>query len=561
MSYPRNYGPYLLLERIGAGGMSEVDLARRSVAEGSYVRFVVIKRMANKNAKDAGFLRMFKDEARINSRLHHQNIAQVYDFGTNDGEFFLAMEYVPGMDLRDVQKALARRGKMIPFKVSLTIICHVLSALQYAHVARDEQGQDLRVVHRDVNPRNVMVSTSGEVKLIDFGVAMAEGRLESTQGHSLKGKFAYMAPEQIEGVHRIDKRADLFACGLMLHELAEGVHPFAGLQEVQIMHKLLAAQIPPIARTPGRIDPHRLAVVHKRALARDRNQRYPDAESFRRDLEELARPLGGLCTREQMREFLERVDTDGVRGISARLSRYRSGDLEAEPPPAPIPVEPELTDGTLARSQGGPVPTRRQVTVAAATGVGIGLFIALGFTVALFAVAAGAWLAWSPGAETDALPVAPEVEELAPADGPSALERALDEEDEPALFVPDPVAVDPVVRQPRTNTRTPAVDSRGQEPGDVEEPVVEFVEDPVIPDPVTVQEPVGEPGFLYVEADVEGLEVLINGIVVGTTPMAHQPVSSGRRRVVLRDPVTGATRPYTVEIEAGLSEKLLIRWE
>jgi len=558
VSYPRNYGPYLLLERIGAGGMSEVDLARRSVAEGSYVRFVVIKRMATKNAKDAGFLRMFKDEARINSRLHHQNIAQVYDFGLNDGEFFLAMEYVPGMDLRDVQKALARRGKMIPFKVSLTVICHVLSALHYAHEARDEQGRDLRIVHRDVNPRNVMISTSGEVKLIDFGVAMAEGRLESTQGHSLKGKFAYMAPEQIEGVHRVDKRADLFACGLMLHELAEGVHPFAGLQEVQIMHKLLAAQIPPISRAPGRIDPHRLSVIHKRALHRDRSKRYPDAESFRRDLEDLARPLGGLCTREQMREFLERVDKDGVQGISQRLSRYRSGDISAEPPPPLIPTEPELTDGTLARSQTGPPPTRRQVTVAAATGVGIGLFIALGFVVALFLVAAGAWVFWQPGGGED-VAVPAEVQELAPYDEPSALERALEEGDDPPPTEERVVAPkDPVVRRPKAVERAPVIEDP-VEPVEVIE-VIEVVEDPVIPDPVTI-EPVGAPGFLYVEADVAGLEVLINGIVVGTTPMAHQPVASGRRRVVVRDPRTGDTRPYTVEIEPELSEKLLIRWK
>ena len=145
--------------------------------------------------------------------------------------------------------------------------------------------------------------------------------------------------------------------------------------------------------------------------------------------------------------------------------------------------------------------------------------------------------------------MAAEVEELAPPE-PSALERALEEEEEeaPAIVVPEPAA--PVQRHPRTvETRAPV------------EPVEEPVEDPVIPDPVTPAEPIGEPGFLYVEADVEGLEVLINGIVVGTTPMAHQRVSSGRRKVVVRDPVTGTSRPYTVEIEAGLSEKLLIRWE
>ena len=208
-SYPRAYSGYTLLESIGQGGMSAIDLAQTTVSDAQYVRFVVIKRMhAHLGETDDSYVRMFQDEARISAELQHANIAQVYNFGQFDNEFFMVMEYVPGLDLRELQKELASQGKGIPIQITLKILYDILQALDYAHHRVDTYGQSLNIVHRDVNPRNVMLSIRGEVKLIDFGVAKADNRIDQTVGHTIKGKFAYMAPEQIDpSVGAVDGRA------------------------------------------------------------------------------------------------------------------------------------------------------------------------------------------------------------------------------------------------------------------------------------------------------------------------------------------------------------------
>ncbi|MCA9492659.1 MAG: serine/threonine protein kinase, partial [Myxococcales bacterium] len=194
--YPRPYADYVLLERLGSGGMSEVDLARKVVDQDSFVRFAVIKRIKADRAADASFVRMFRDEARITSELHHEKIGTVYDFGKVGDEYYLALEYVAGIDVRYLINVLRERGQRVPVRVALKVVVDVLDALEYAHTKRDTFGKRMGIVHRDVNPRNVMISIRGEVKLIDFGVAKADNRAEHTVGHSLKGKFAYMAPEQ-----------------------------------------------------------------------------------------------------------------------------------------------------------------------------------------------------------------------------------------------------------------------------------------------------------------------------------------------------------------------------
>ena len=213
---PRQYGDYLLLEPLGRGGMSEVDLARRSVDRAGFVRFVVIKRILRRNTEDEAFVRMFMDEARINAELQHENIAQVYDFGERHGEWYLAMEYVPGIDLRRLQKAVSEQqegGALLPPRVTLRILHDVLAALQYAHNRVDTFGRPMRIVHRDVNPRNIMISVRGEVKLIDFGVAKAENRHDQTTGKTIKGKFAYMAPELLDGLGVGEARDELDGAG------------------------------------------------------------------------------------------------------------------------------------------------------------------------------------------------------------------------------------------------------------------------------------------------------------------------------------------------------------
>ncbi|MFZ5481796.1 MAG: serine/threonine-protein kinase, partial [Myxococcota bacterium] len=342
--YPRTFGDYVLLERLGAGGMSEVDLARKSAGEGSFVRFLVIKRIRSGNSVDEQYVRMFQDEARINAELSHENIAQVYDFGREGDELYMAMEYVPGIDLRAVQLALAKNGKLVPVRIALTVLCGVLKALQYAHTRADQLGRPMNIVHRDVNPRNVMVSVNGEVKLIDFGVAKAADRLERTEGNALKGKFAYMAPEQIDG-QRIDGRVDLYAVGLVLHELLTGKSPFTGLTDVQILHRILSGQIPPLPDGIDHPDLTLLRALHARALATRPEDRYRDADAMRADVEKALEPLGGPAPASWIGELVREAGREQVADIALRLKAYREDSLPNARRPAPAP--PRDQSGTF----------------------------------------------------------------------------------------------------------------------------------------------------------------------------------------------------------------------
>jgi len=339
---PRRYGDYVLLESLGRGGMSAVDLARRSVDSANYVRFLVIKRILRKNHQDPIFVRMFMDEARINAELQHENIAQVYDFGENNGEWYLAMEYVPGVDLRQIQKALAKKqsGTLLPPRIALRVLHDVLSALQYAHDRFDTYGRPMRIVHRDVNPRNIMISVRGEVKLIDFGVAKADTRHDQTTGQTIKGKFAYMAPEQIDSGKPIDGRTDLFAVGLLLQELLTGTHPFRHLSEIQIIHRLMADRIEPMPDAPAPLDAATVRDVRNRVLSSNPDMRHPDARSLQEDLMRLAAPIGGLASRSELAGFFRRADPETADRISQRLQHWK----DTRSPPAPLRPD-QVDDG------------------------------------------------------------------------------------------------------------------------------------------------------------------------------------------------------------------------
>ncbi|MBO86587.1 MAG: hypothetical protein CL927_14620 [Deltaproteobacteria bacterium] len=330
--------------------MSEVDLARRSVDRAGFLRFVVIKRILKRNIADESFVRMFMDEARINAELQHENIAQVYDFGERSGEWYLAMEYVPGIDLRRLQKAISGQkegGALLPPRVTFRILHDVLAALQYAHNRLDTFGRPMRIVHRDVNPRNIMISIRGEVKLIDFGVAKAENRHDQTTGKTIKGKFAYMAPEQIESQHPVDGRADLFALGLVLQELLTGTHPFRHLSEIQIIHRLVSGRIDPMPACRLHPDPASVQTVRDRALAMEPADRFPDARSFQEDLVRLAAPLGGLASRAELAGFFHRSAPETARQIAERLKSWRDVATPMDAvTPLHVPADAEIGDDT-----------------------------------------------------------------------------------------------------------------------------------------------------------------------------------------------------------------------
>jgi serine/threonine protein kinase len=206
MKKPVPFGQYVLLEPIKAGGMSEIWRARPE--SGSSV--VAIKRVLPQYAKDPDILGMFLDEARVAVQLSHPNIARVFDLGRVDDDLFLAMEYVPGSDLRAIFKRAAERGQLMPIPRAVHVIAKICDALDHAHRRTDGSGRPLQIVHRDVAPDNCLVTFDGEVKLIDFGVAKASTQSNKTRVGVLKGKLSYMSPEQVAGVG-VDRRSDLFS--------------------------------------------------------------------------------------------------------------------------------------------------------------------------------------------------------------------------------------------------------------------------------------------------------------------------------------------------------------
>src|SRR5947209_7397365 len=213
------FGNYRLQRRLARGGMAEVFLARLIGVEG-FERRVAIKRILPHLSESEEFRGMFLDEARLAAQLTHPNIVHIYDFGKVDDYYFIAMEYVDGVDLgRMIRRA---REKPVPFELCARILADVCAGLEFAHNAVDGMGRKLNVVHRDVSPQNVLVTYDGGVKLVDFGIAKAAFAAERTRPGVVKGKYAYMSPEQVEG-RSLDGRSDVFSAGICLYELVTGM--------------------------------------------------------------------------------------------------------------------------------------------------------------------------------------------------------------------------------------------------------------------------------------------------------------------------------------------------
>lgn len=226
MNQITQFGPYKLIERISVGGMAEVYKATEHGVEG-FERTVAVKRILPHIAEDDEFITMFKDEAKIAGQLNHGNIAQIYNLGQQGDSFYIALEYVAGKDLRNIFTRCQQQGRPMPIAQACFVVMKICEGLDYAHNKRDKHGRHLNIVHRDVSPPNILVSYEGEVKLIDFGVAKAAGRVSRTQAGILKGKFGYMSPEQVRGMP-LDRRSDVFSLGVVLYEVLVGNRLFQG---------------------------------------------------------------------------------------------------------------------------------------------------------------------------------------------------------------------------------------------------------------------------------------------------------------------------------------------
>jgi eukaryotic-like serine/threonine-protein kinase len=277
------FGRYELLRKLAAGGMGQVYLARQKGPVG-FQKLLVVKRLLPHLSEEDEFIQMFLDEARIAALLNHPNIAQIYDLGEVDGIYFIAMEYVHGESISDVNKrAIQRKGGM-PVEFKCRVIADAAAGLDAAHHARSPSGRKLALIHRDVSPQNVLVGFNGSVKIIDFGVAKAAGKLSHTMVGTIKGKHAYMSPEQARG-EPLDHRSDVFGLGTVLYELLTNTRLFKRESEMATLKAVVSAKVAPPSELVPDI-PRALDAVVLKALARNRDERFATAGDMQLALED-----------------------------------------------------------------------------------------------------------------------------------------------------------------------------------------------------------------------------------------------------------------------------------
>ena len=285
---PEKVGPYEVLGPLATGGMAEVYLGR-TTGPGGFEKQVVLKRIAKKLLGQEEVQAMFADEARLQGLLNHQNIVQIYDFGVQDSDFFLVMEYVPGCSLRWLIDRAREKNVQIPIGLTLRITADILAGLHHAHNLLDLKGHPVSLIHRDISPVNILLSKSGTAKLIDFGVAKSQLQRQLTQVGILKGKFPYMAPEQLAG-GAFDHRVDLFSLGVCLWEMITGRRLFRFKNNNQIVRAILMGNYP--LPSEFRTDvPKALERLVKKALHLEPDNRFQSAMAFQLECEDLLRHL------------------------------------------------------------------------------------------------------------------------------------------------------------------------------------------------------------------------------------------------------------------------------
>jgi eukaryotic-like serine/threonine-protein kinase len=298
---PRYLGRYELVQLLGQGGMGEVFLAKISGAAG-FEKPCIVKTVLPALLKDRQFLDRFHHEAKVLVHLGHSSIAQVYDMGEAEGVYYMALEYVAGVDLAYLQEQARARGEVLPVPVALYLGQHMCEGLGYAHRKVGPDGQPLGIVHRDVSPHNVMLSYEGEVKVIDFGLAKSAARSKYTLPSTVMGKLGYMSPEQVRG-EAVDHRSDIYSCGVVVWELLAGQPLFASGTVGEMMAAMSHPVVPALHALRSDVDPALDAVV-RRALAPHPEERYARADEFARALSEQLLRGGSSLGAEEVGEFV-----------------------------------------------------------------------------------------------------------------------------------------------------------------------------------------------------------------------------------------------------------------
>jgi serine/threonine-protein kinase len=371
-AFPRTFGPYILLSSLARGGMGEVFLAKHGLA--GLERMCVIKSIRSNLMGDAEYVRRFIDEARTVVQLAHRNICSVLDVGAVDGQYYLSMELICGRDARTIAERARVQQLKIPAQLALHVVGEMLEALDYAHRLVDTRTDEpFGIVHRDVSPQNVMVSFEGEVKLIDFGLAVSKDKLERTAPGIVLGKLQYMSPEQARG-HAIGPFTDVFSTGVLLYELLTGERYYEGLSIDDVWQRVGAG-----THVPVRLNalPEETREVLRRALAADAAARFQTAGDFRAALHQVQVRTQHIGSAGELRTFMatlfpgEEVNDRRARAVLAaapirdvssevtRVVRFAAApSSEAEPGTARAPVATSPTDAVLTMRDVESLPAR-----------------------------------------------------------------------------------------------------------------------------------------------------------------------------------------------------------
>jgi eukaryotic-like serine/threonine-protein kinase len=393
---PRRFGKYTLLRKIATGGMAELFLAiQKSVA--GFEKLIVIKRILPSMNHDKAFIEMLLHEARIAATLSHANIVQIFDVGQVEGTYYIAMEHVHGEDLRSIVRQMRKKAvSEFPLEHTVAIMLAVCGGLAYAHEKRDLDGSSLNIVHRDISPQNIVVTFSGDVKIVDFGIAKSDTKMQmETRSGKLKGKVPYMSPEQARG-EPIDSRSDIFAVGVMLFELTTGKRLFKGQSEFETLKLICEREYPlPSQIRPGY--PPELESIVMRALMKERSERYQNARDMQGALETFVRreqiPVSNIALTEFMQNLFEEKLASQKQDLLAgkQLADIIELQQAAESQTLEDPSNPRLSQSVL--SAPAAARTITDVSAAAAHKRG-GAGVALTSLALAVAIGAGGFYYW-----------------------------------------------------------------------------------------------------------------------------------------------------------------------
>jgi serine/threonine protein kinase len=330
------FGQYILLEKVASGGMAELFKAKKIGIEG-FERVLAIKRILPHISSDKEFINMFIAEAKLVAHLNHKNIAQIYDFGKIGENYFIAMEYIKGKDLRALLNRCEERNTAMPVELAVFIAKEVLSALGYAHKQKDSSGRDLKLIHRDVSPQNILISYEGEVKVIDFGIAKAETQSHTKTG-TIKGKLAYMSPEQAWG-NPIDHRSDIFSLGIVIYEMLTGKRLFKGTTEIKTLEMVREAKAESFSPSLVAVIPSELESIVMKALSKDVKSRYQDASDMERYLGSVLFELSSAAPGSILKKLMNDMFRDEIEAENRTAAEDATKSIKYENKVVPIPKE------------------------------------------------------------------------------------------------------------------------------------------------------------------------------------------------------------------------------